>query len=863
MADKSASLLDSDSEDSEQPDYGGDGSKLSINKKFAKEFELRKQRQELVNAKNDIADDNDDDASSEDEDGELLTSKLDTNIMKTLNALRSKDKAIYDPSTRFFENTDDEDKDDDNKASKASKAKEKPKKYKDLVREQILEDMNKENIDEDEDGDDKPVKAALDLSEGPKKLAYDDEQREIRKAFLQSAASGDNDDKDDDDGEDMMILKRKAKKASAEHDDKEFLAEVEKLEQSIQQRKGGSRSVIVDPKGEVENGEQFLLNFFKNRRWMDAADDKDDSSSSSSASHNEEQDEKVPMKTNQGDGDDYRGHESDDSLEQLEKNDDFEARYNFRFEEAATGSGADHSIVGYARGQVMNTLRRKDDTRSQKRKARKERKEAERRAKEEQLKRLKNAKRKEMESKLREIKNVLGEVGGNGEAAVDEAAILKLMEGDYDPEKFAKLMEETFGEDYYQKEDSKWKSDKDLRQELKGDPLLAEDGDDGEANFYDEEEEEEDGDGEHEDGNDDNEEGNGEHEEEEWVEEEYDEEYGYANAEQKDLQESQLERKLRQKVEDELYKLDYEDIVAGIPTRFKYRQVEPNNYGLSAHEILLARDSTLRQYVSLKKMAPYREDGEHVVGRKRRRQLREMIQRDLEEQQQQISTEESVAKMSALKSAKKAQVAASDDRNDTVKDVSAVPVDSGEQSKKKRKRRKSNKKSTNEKDIRNEGINETKKEDGSTEKSAKPDKDEANADSKEPDEEHPKSKRRRRKKIAKKDSHDSVEQEKALKPRDDNDRNDKETNVDKKPRPFSQGESKCRDLAVANEPPTPTDEVSRSTNDQECLKQKSSKEHKANQVDTTTTKKRSKSRKKSKKLKIEGMTNSRLTSYGL
>ena len=64
---------------------------------------------------------------------------------------------------------------------------------------------------------------------------------------------------------------------------------------------------------------------------------------------------------------------------------------------------------------------------------------------------------------------------------------------------------------------------------------------------------------------------------------------------------------------DELYKLDYEHIIAGMPTRFKYRKVEPNNYGLSTEEILFARDTTLKNYVSLKKMAPYREGGEHHV----------------------------------------------------------------------------------------------------------------------------------------------------------------------------------------------------------------------------------------------------------
>ena len=62
-----------------------------------------------------------------------------------------------------------------------------------------------------------------------------------------------------------------------------------------------------------------------------------------------------------------------------------------------------------------------------------------------------------------------------------------------------------------------------------------------------------------------------------------------------------------EKLMDELYQLDYEDMIGSMPVRFHYTQVKPQSYGLSTEEIMDADDKELRQYVSIKKMAPYRE----------------------------------------------------------------------------------------------------------------------------------------------------------------------------------------------------------------------------------------------------------------
>lgn len=82
---------------------------------------------------------------------------------------------------------------------------------------------------------------------------------------------------------------------------------------------------------------------------------------------------------------------------------------------------------------------------------------------------------------------------------------------------------------------------------------------------------------------------------------------------------------------EDYYKLDYEDLIGGgtVKTRFKYRKVPDQSFGLTEDEILLLDDKHLNRLVSLKKYRPYME--QHEINEHRIKNIKGQFKDELNE----------------------------------------------------------------------------------------------------------------------------------------------------------------------------------------------------------------------------------------
>jgi len=354
---------------------------LKVNNRFASSYNLSERAKELVRSKDLLKHTKDDgdsasqdvsdsESETEDDDAEMLSMDLDLKIIRTINSLRKKDPSIYDNTTRWFE------AETGTEASPEMPKGAKKKRFKDVAREQLLSTG----------GDEEEVVSKY--AGRSVAIAYDDEQRQLRKAFLQSA----NDSLVDEETEASGILAVKASTTFAPPKILELRAALKEMKQlGLQQqqqptgRDESGRTALLELQDETER-EEFLENYFSKELWK-----VDRQFEPGSIRGGVDQSDTPPA----SDCDTEDGEE----VEKMEK---FESKYDFRFEElqelqkgTEMDGGQSYHVVGHVRN-TQGSLRRVDDKRKVERERRRERKETERRQQEAELRRLKNLKRQEV-----------------------------------------------------------------------------------------------------------------------------------------------------------------------------------------------------------------------------------------------------------------------------------------------------------------------------------------------------------------------------------------------------------------------------------------------------------------------------------
>ncbi|XP_076121610.1 protein KRI1 homolog [Alosa pseudoharengus] len=577
---------------------------FKINTKFAEKYDKYRQKEELQKLKDRFGDDEEDGSdtsdSDSDEDSEVeLDPKLERDFYRTLSLLKKKDPKIYQEDVTFYAEEGTGSNSDDEEPS-TSKAAVKPMYLRDYERKVILEKGGKYEDEDDSENED----ASRLMQERAASPSYMQEQRDIKASFRKFMQ--DSDEGSDDDG---MLLKRRVKtqeeKDNEEADYVEWLKGQADLEGKEEvQDMSYLKEYWNDPK--LDEKERFLRDYVLNKGYLEGDDE-----------------DRIPTYEELVQDDVEDSEDEGDSF--LQKQEDFERKYNFRFEEPDA-----IKVKTYPRN-IATSVRTKDERRKRKREEIKERKKKEKEQKREQLKQLKNLKRSEIMDKLKRLQDLTG----NEELAFSQHDL----EGEFNPQQHDQLMEKFFGDEYYgMDEDEKPQfDDEELEDGHWNWDTWTGEGDEGDG-----EEEEDYGD-----------------EKPEYYEPTCDDpdfimdaDYDPSQqpAKKKKKKKEREEKKKKQKLSkddvplmgkkrkvshfaevisknkpvfdpknksfeqylDEYYRLDYEDIIDDQPCRFRYREVVPNDFGLSTDEILTADEKELNRWCSLKKTCMYRPEKDEL-----------------------------------------------------------------------------------------------------------------------------------------------------------------------------------------------------------------------------------------------------------
>lgn len=408
-----------------------------------------------------------------------------------------------------------------------------------------------------------------------KPVTVADHQREI----LLKTQGRVTDDEEDENSESKNVedltyvaeqekLKRDLKKALSSSDDEndDFLKVRSKTKEEIQQEKNEYKkweSQQKDTKlkkplkdfwtsNELSKEDKFLRDYILNKRYLDNG-------------------EEVNFNDNV--------ELSDDEAE-IEKQAEYENKYNFRFEQP------DNEFIKRFPRKIDDSVRVEDTKRKDKRKEREERKAKEKELKMKELRELQNIRKREIEEKLLLLKDVSGR--DDFELKEDD------LNSDFDPAEHDKRMAALFNNEYYGIDEGEQKPQfPDIDEELNIEdwdnfdknkiPAVENDEEDNEAHCEDD------------DFN---------------MDCDYDHQKAKKEKLQKELLDMTKGRKRKKKISklaqiiksekpafdpatgksyeeylDEYYKLDYEDIIGDQPCRFNYVECVPNDFGLTVEEV--------------------------------------------------------------------------------------------------------------------------------------------------------------------------------------------------------------------------------------------------------------------------------------
>ncbi|PIL32876.1 hypothetical protein GSI_04994 [Ganoderma sinense ZZ0214-1] len=606
---------------SDDSDVDVEDVQLTVNEHYAKAYEYRKEREELAKLKekygSDVDEDADEedseDAESEDEDGEELTPAMDAAILRTLARIKRKDPAIYETGKDVFE--------EERKrtgevqlGSRAPKDKSKPLTIRQHALAAALED------------------ASGSRSPSPEPLTYVQEQERLREdtiAAFKAAVEGADEDVD-------FLVPREKTKDEIEREEEEYRAFLErevgqdlaeiitveddagvvggiggedeegeeekpKKKKKSKTEKGKSKETKAKAgKSKQDEDQEFLMNYILNRGWIDKAARrlptyKEITGKGKGKVGSDSEDDEFNDEADGGGGEEGLLVDEDEFDDVA---DAFESSYNFRFEEPDAAE-----IARYPRN-IASLVRRQDTARKDAREKRKARKEEELLKKREEIKRLKALKMKELRAKLERI-------GAEGGKDLDESKALQDLdlEADWDPEAHDRQMRELYendvggfggddGDDELEK--PTWADDIDITDIV---PHGLDSDEEDVAGPSDKKKKKK---KKKKKGGDDNDDGGVDVDEMDADVERAPP--AFDDDEEWDGTEEMRKQKLEEYM-DEVYGLDFNDMVGGMPTRFHYAKVDSQTFGLSSAEILMATDAELNTFMGIKKYAPYRKEG--------------------------------------------------------------------------------------------------------------------------------------------------------------------------------------------------------------------------------------------------------------